>query len=229
MFTEPIPNELCRNLSSLFPTLSFTEIACPNMGRNSTFFEGDPQHENLELAAKRLEQFQQKHPNALLANGYLEQRSFYNTKNYERHNATGIEYRNIHLGTDFWVPAGTPLHCLYESTVVISEKNNYHKDYGGLLVLKHQIQDLAFYTLYGHLSLNSVDSNPVGKEIGQDELFAFIGNETENGHWLPHLHFQVITDLLGNTKNFNGVAFPSEIEYWKQLCPNPSWFFHESF
>jgi len=216
------------SLHSLFPTLDFTTIAIPDMSVGSDFFGNDPKHENLDVASKRIAQFQQENPDTLLANGYLEERSFYNTPRFERTINWCKEYRNIHLGTDFWVPAQTPVHAILDGEIVISHHNDFHKDYGPLLVIKHINDDELFYTLYGHLTLDSLKISPKGKKIKKGELLAKIGLETENGHWVPHLHFQLITDLLGETENYNGVAFPSEIERWKQLCPDPDLIFEES-
>ncbi|MBX2826793.1 MAG: peptidoglycan DD-metalloendopeptidase family protein [Flavobacteriaceae bacterium] len=216
------------SLHELFPTLDFEGISIPNMGKGSTFFGDDPQHENLTKAELRLNAFQKEHPETLIANGYLEQREFYNTPNYERVTNGTKEYRNIHLGTDFWVPALTPLHCVFDGVVVISHHNDIHKDYGPLIVLEHEWEQGVFYTLYGHLSKASLSQSPKGKKVKKGMLLGSIGTEKENGHWVPHLHFQLITDLLENTKNYNGVAYPSEIERWKQLCPNPNFIFKEA-
>lgn len=219
----------CVSLHDLFPSLPFTKIAIPDMSVKNDFFGNDTMHEDLEAANDILLKFEKQNPDALIANGYLEERAFYNTSRFERKGPNGIEHRNIHLGTDFWVLSRTPLHAIYDSEVVISHHNDFHKDYGPLLVLKHQLNDTAFYTLYGHLSKDSLALNPKGKLIKQGEMFAYIGTEIENGHWAPHVHFQVITDLLGETENYNGVAFASEIEKWKQLCPDPSLLFIQDF
>lgn len=216
------------SLHDLFPTLSFANVAIPDMSIHHNFFGNDVQHENLKLCNQKIQEFQHQHPTAIVANGYLEERAFYNTSRFERTIDGLTEYRNIHLGTDFWVPAQTSIHALYDSEVVISHRNDIHKDYGPLLVLKHEIKDCLFYTLYGHLTVKSLALSPKGKHIKKGECFAYVGNEQENGHWVPHLHFQVITNLLGETKNYNGVAFPSEIEIWKKRCPNPDFLFKES-
>ena len=215
------------SIRKMFPTLSFTEIIAPNMSASGKFFEDDPQHEDLEKAAHRLKDLEHLHPDALFANGYLEQRSFYNTKAYERQTPEGIEYRNIHLGTDFWVPAQTPVHTPYDGRVVISHDNNFHKDYGPTLILEHRVGQSRFYTLYGHLSRASLELSRVNKIILQGDRIGFIGDASENGNWLPHLHFQLITELLNETENYNGVAFPSEIELWKERCPDPNLIFQE--
>ena len=217
-------------LKTVFPTLDFSEIACPDMSvSGGSFFEDDPTHEDLQKAAKRLADFQQKHPNALLANGYLEQRSFYNTSNFERITKGKKEYRNIHLGTDFWVPARTPVHSPFNGTIVISYNNDIHKDYGPLLVIEHRYEDRVFYTLYGHLSLDSLAISQKGKMVKQGTHIGYIGNEEENGHWVPHLHFQLLTDVLDETENYPGVAYPSEIKTWRKRCPNPTVLFEEVF
>ncbi len=217
------------SLKTMFPTLQFSEIAVPDMSVSGNFFGDDVQHEDLERATLHLNSFQLKFPKALLANGYLEERSFYNTHNYEREGPNGTEYRNIHLGTDFWVPAATPLHAPLGGTVVIAHHNDIHKDYGPLLVLEHSVNDSVFYTLYGHLSVETLTLSPKGKYVGKGEPLGWIGNKEENGHWVPHLHFQIITDLWGQTENFNGTAYPSELPYWKSICPNPNLLFREKF
>lgn len=217
------------SLHDLFPSLDFIDVAIPDMSVKNTFFGSDTQHENIDTAIEKIEAFQAKYPKSLLANGYLEERAFYNTKRFEWHGPNGVEYRNIHLGVDFWVPTQTPVAAIFDAVVVISHPNDFHKDYGPLLVLKHIVNQVEFFTLYGHLTLESLKLSPKGKKIKKGDVFAHIGNETENGHWAPHLHFQIITDLLGETENYNGVAFPSEIETWKKRCPNPSVLFKEKF
>ena len=215
------------SVRDLFPTLAFSNVACPDMSVHGNFFGKDINHEDLEEAARNLELFQDRFADSILANGYLEERAFYNTPAFERNLNGEIEYRNIHLGTDFWVNAHTSVHTPFGGEVIISHNNDYHKDYGPTLVLKHQLDDLLFYTLYGHLSRDSLRMSPKGRVLQAGEELGYIGSEEENGHWLPHLHFQLITDLLGETENYNGVAFPSEIEKWKNLCPNPDLVFTE--
>lgn len=216
------------SLHELFPTLNFSTVIAPDMSSGSAFFAGNPEHEDLIAAASRLQAFQEQHPTALLANGYMEPRSFYNTASYEQEGRNGTEYRSIHLGTDFWVPAGTPVHAPFGGVILISHNNDYHKDYGPTLVIEHRFDDITFYTLYGHLSLSSLSLSEKGRFVKQGERIGTIGISEENGHWVPHLHFQVITDILGNTENYNGVAFPSEIEVWKSRCPDPGLLFKET-
>ena len=61
-----------------------------------------------------------------------------------------------------------------------------------------------------------------GKLIGKGEKIGAIGDYPINGDWPPHLHFQLITDLLGDCGGFNGVGAPSQRAIWLSLCPDPN-------
>ena len=47
----------------------------------------------------------------------------------------------------------------------------------------------------------------------------------ENGNWAPHLHFQIILDLIGFQNDFPGVAYHKQIRTWQSLCPDPNLLF----
>src|SRR5207237_423884 len=49
-----------------------------------------------------------------------------------------------------------------------------------------------------------------------------IGAPPINGDWPPHLHFQIIIDLLELDRDFPGVAFASQRAIWTSLSPNPN-------
>ena len=134
---------------------------------------------------------------------------------------TGKEPRSIHLGIDVWVPAGTKVYAPLDSKVHSFNDNDNFGDYGGTIILQHELEGVVFYTLYGHLSKDSLNGLSEGKTIEQNTYFAEIGDEEENGHWPPHLHFQLISDMLDKKGDFFGVAPPSEKEYYLKLCPDP--------
>jgi len=133
------------------------------------------------------------------------------------------EPRSIHLGTDVWVPAGLKVYAPLDSKIHSFKYNDNFGDYGGTIILEHELEGVHFYTLYGHLSKNSLDGLYENKQIKQGEAFAQIGEPAENGQWPPHLHFQLITDMLDKKGDFYGVAPPSEKEYYMNLCLNPKW------
>ena len=80
---------------------------------------------------------------------------------------------------------------------------------------------MCFYLLYGHWSLKSLSWCQRGHSIGKVALIARVGNDSENGIWASHLHFQLMLYMLGNVHYFPGVAVPAEILCWKSICPDP--------
>ena len=96
-------------------------------------------------------------------------------------------------------------------------------DYGPLVILQHDAGDAGpFFTLYGHLDYGIVGTLKIGQRITRGEEFARIGAAHENGGWPPHLHFQIILDLLDLDADFPGVAFASQRAVWTSLSPDPN-------
>ena len=126
----------------------------------------------------------------IIAGGYLEPRSIYTSDTYEKIGNYGTENRTIHLGLDFWLPPGTEVSAMFDGEVVTAVNDQGHKEYGGLVILKHRIEDIEFYTLYGHNTVESVLKNKIGSRVKKGEIIAEIANYPENGNWAPHLHFQ---------------------------------------
>ncbi len=133
------------------------------------------------------------------------------------------ERRSIHLGVDLFMPAGTPVCAPLAGTVHSFADNDVALDYGPTVILSHEPKPgLRFYTLYGHLSRASLNKLHIGQPIGAGQVFAWLGDAEENGGWVPHLHLQLITDMLGIEGNYPGVALPSQRAVWEALSPNPS-------
>jgi len=215
-------------LNTVFPTLAIKNVTTLDMTVGSTLLGNIAEYNDIDITAFRLEQIQKEHPDTILANGYLETRPFYTTNAFKGEGNNGPEFRTVHLGTDFWVPAQTPVHAPFDGKVVIVHHNDYLKDYGPTIVLEHAFDGAVFYTLYGHLTLSSLSINKIGATVKQGDLIAYIGEAHENGQWVPHLHLQIVLDLLSNTENFHGVAYPSEKQLWQSLCPSPDLIFSEA-
>lgn len=135
--------------------------------------------------------------------------------------------RTIHLGIDLFLEPGFPVKVPFPGRICGVKDNDQAEDYGPTVIVEHTVNDdnLTFYTLYGHLGRDSISSHVIGKEVQAGETIGCIGIPFENGGWPPHLHFQVMMDLLGNTENFPGVADADHRELWLDLCPNPGPFF----
>ena len=135
----------------------------------------------------------------------------------------GSERRTIHIGFDLFAPAGTPVHAPLDGVVHAFANNAVPQDYGPVIILRHQTDDGdVFYTLYGHLSRASLTDLVVGRRIARGERFATLGAPDENVGWTPHLHLQIVSDLLGLGTDFPGVAPASERAVWRSLSPDPN-------
>jgi len=165
---------------------------------------------------------------------YQEARLLYTDPSFAQARDELPERRTIHLGMDLFQPAGAPIYAPIDGAVHSYANNAGHQDYGPTIILQHTMtrpptpitddpaETLTFYTLYGHLSEASLTGLYPGKIIHKGEQFATIGDYPINGHWPPHLHIQIITDLLGGSCGFSGVAAPSEQAIWRALCPDPN-------
>lgn len=213
------------SLSALFPTINRTEIHHLDLSVSSSFVGHQKEFNNLDLFQFKIDQLQKEVPSNILAGGYLEPRNLYTSTEYDTLGNNGKQSRTIHIGVDFWLPQNTPVHALLDGEVVIAENDFGDKEYGGLIVLKHQQKEWCFYTLYGHNTPESVLKHSLGDVIKKGEQIADLANYPDNGNWAPHLHFQVMLSLLDYKTDFPGVAYFNQIEVWKSLCPNPNLLF----
>ncbi len=149
--------------------------------------------------------------------GYRENRTLYNRSML----FAGEEVRSVHLGMDIWGPAGTPVYAALGGMVHSFAYNDHFGDYGATIVLLHQLETVAFHTLYGHLSLSDISKLSEGAYITRGEVIGHFGKPEENGNWPPHLHFQVIDDIQLMNGDYPGVCKLSESEWYLKNCPDP--------
>ena len=152
--------------------------------------------------------------------GYLEQRNLYADKS--GFNEKTQRPRNIHLGIDYWAPAGTKVITPLDGVVHSFKNNAIIGDYGPTIILEHSLQGLVFYSLYGHLSLESLDGLSVGKEFRVGSVLATLGTPDINVNYAPHLHFQIIKDLGGHMGDYPGVCAQEDLDFYKKNCPDPN-------
>jgi murein DD-endopeptidase MepM/ murein hydrolase activator NlpD len=153
--------------------------------------------------------------------GYGEHRSVYSRSKVFDPPVPGEEPRRLHLGTDIWGKPHTAVMAPMEGIVHSFAFNDQFGDYGTTILLSHRLGDMTFHTLYGHLGLNSIKNLSGGERVQKGDIFAEFGIPAENGHWPPHLHFQIIFDLDGWKGDYPGVCKFSEKEKWLANCPDP--------
>ncbi|WP_434036766.1 peptidoglycan DD-metalloendopeptidase family protein [Formosa sp. 4Alg 33] len=153
--------------------------------------------------------------------GYLEVRNLYKRSTYFNSENKQTE-RNIHLGVDLWCPAGTPVLAALNGTVHSFNNNLNHGDYGPTIILKHSMCNIEFYTLYGHLCLDSISNLKIGATVIKGQHIGQLGTSEVNGDYPPHLHFQIIKDMQAFTGDYPGVCNVLDLEYYTTNCPNPN-------
>ncbi len=133
------------------------------------------------------------------------------------------EARTIHLGLDIWMPAGTPIFAPLDGVVHCLANNAAPLDYGPLVILRHQTSaGDPFFTLYGHLAEDVLSRWQIGQAVKSGDLLGHMGPPPINGDWPPHVHVQIIVDLLERDADFPGVGLASQRAVWLSLSPDPN-------
>ncbi|HZH96834.1 MAG TPA: peptidoglycan DD-metalloendopeptidase family protein [Flavisolibacter sp.] len=151
--------------------------------------------------------------------GYNEHRTIY-SRSHVFDTDAGAEPRRLHLGIDIWGKPYTRVMAPLDGIVHSFAFNNAYGDYGATIILTHNLEGRTFYTLYGHLSLNSIKNMQEGDVVRKGDVFCEFGIPFENGQWPPHLHFQIIRDMQGMKGDYPGVCRFSERESYLANCPD---------
>ena len=162
--------------------------------------------------------------------------------------------RTMHLGVDLGAPPGTAVRAPLSGRIHSFRRNVAELDYGPAVVVKHTIHvqwrggdagglpaptsdsgttsttAATFYTLYGHLELDSIATSDgaqrwgVGDVIAAGDVIGWVGSDSVNGGWPPHLHFQVNTELDsgGWRGDYPGVCALADWPAYRLLCPDPN-------
>jgi murein DD-endopeptidase MepM/ murein hydrolase activator NlpD len=152
--------------------------------------------------------------------GYIEGRNLYQRSTIFK-NGSNPE-RNIHIGLDLWSKEGTIILAPIEGKVHSFKDNVGLGDYGPTIILEHEIENEKFYTLYGHLSLESIENLTVGTIFRKGESLATFGNSAVNGDYAPHLHFQIINNIENYYGDYPGVCNINDLNFYIENCPDPN-------
>lgn len=166
-----------------------------------------------------IENHLQKNNAKVAFGGYIEERNLY--KSSPLFNNDEIEERNIHIGLDLWIKAGTPILAALDGTVYGFGFNAGKGNYGPTIILEHHIENHIFYTLYGHLSIESIENLEIGTAFKKGQKIATLGNSSVNGGYSPHLHFQIIKEIKNYKSDYPGVCSKNDLDYYLKNCPNP--------
>jgi len=230
---EPLPYEnLLENwlrsqidtfASPLEINLQTDPVAILDLGMSSPLINSDPKLNTEHYLTGRIEQAIQAVDASIGIGRYNESRYFHLAHNLIEGEYTGNEIPSIHLGIDLFVPFNSPVFAPLEGIVVGVTDKSSHQGLSTFVLLEHKSGlHPTFYTLYRNLSRSSIIALKVGLLISKGEKFAETGPQVVNERMPPHLHFQIITDLLDLNSSFPDFVSPSHLNVWKSFCPDPN-------
>ena len=194
-----------------------------DLSAGSTFLGADPNGAETSAFTERLFHEIKRAGAAIGVGRYDEPRLLYTSPLFGASTNPRDERRTVHLGIDLFVEPGARVKAPLDGIVSVFTNNSAPLDYGPVVILRHETSEGdEFCTLYGHLAKESLGRLRVGQRVARGEPFASVGAEIENGGWAPHLHFQVILDLLERGADFPGVACASQRTVWTSLSPDPN-------
>jgi len=184
-------------------------------------------HELMEMKPENASEFETFISNYLEKNnaevafgGYIEGRTLYKRSTIFKNDS--IPERNIHIGLDLWTKADTAVLAPLSGKVHSFKNNIGLGDYGPTIILEHIIENEKFYTLYGHLSLESIENLSVGTFFNKGQKIATLGNSSVNGDYAPHVHFQIINDIEEYNGDYPGVCNTNDLNFYIENCPDPN-------
>jgi 4-aminobutyrate aminotransferase-like enzyme/Ser/Thr protein kinase RdoA (MazF antagonist) len=154
---------------------------------------------------------------------YNEPRLIYTAPAFKKGPWKASNRRTVHIAIDVFANKGTKLYAPMEGEVFTAEYRDSPLDYGGVVILKHTTPNNDdFFTLYGHLDPQFLDTLKVGDKIDKGQEFCKLGGSDVNGGWAPHVHFQIALTTDGMEADWPGVADPDDLVFWNSVCPNPA-------
>jgi 4-aminobutyrate aminotransferase-like enzyme/Ser/Thr protein kinase RdoA (MazF antagonist) len=213
-----------RDAASLFDAdLRTAPCTVLDLSVGSEFLGADPHDSETPTLTRKISALMEEARASVGVGRYDEPRLLYSSPLFGADASPLEERRTIHLGMDLFAEQGTSIHAPLDGVIHRLTNNTAPLDYGPLVILQHDAGDAgSFFTLYGHLDKESLVRLKIGQRIPRGEKFARIGTSKENGGWAPHLHFQIILDLLDLDANFPGVAYASQRAVWTSLSLDPN-------
>lgn len=188
-----------------------------DLGNMENILDADRLHQ-------RIQQITQEKKARVALGHYNETRALYTSDAFAQTGNQGPEWRSVHIGIDVFMAPDTPVFAPLDGVVHSLADNQGDRDYGPTIILVHEPEPgLRFYTLYGHLSRSSLEGLQPGQAIQRGQVLCTIGDMPYNGNWSPHLHFQIMLDMLDKSGDFPGVALPDQRALWTSICPDPWW------
>ena len=194
-----------------------------DLGIASPYMAGNPENNREPELSQRLFNAMNQAGVKIGIGRYNEARMLYTSPLFAKGDLYAEANRTVHLGMDIFMAAGSAVYAPLNGEICAFASNQAPLDYGPVIILQHRTSaGDTFYTLYGHLSLDSLSGLQTGQAITKGQIIGKIGSADVNGGWTPHLHFQIMLDLLGMGCDFPGVASANERELWGLFSLDPN-------
>ena len=128
--------------------------------------------------------------------------------------------RDLHIGIDIGAPVGEAIHAFSDGVVHSMGINPEPGSYGPTIIIKHELKGKPIWALYGHLSMESLDMVSEGMQVSEGQIVATVGDESVNGGWAPHLHFQLCWEEP-QVNDMPGVVAREDREWALEKYPDP--------
>jgi 4-aminobutyrate aminotransferase-like enzyme/Ser/Thr protein kinase RdoA (MazF antagonist) len=192
---------------------------------------GDPAHPIAKASAARQPDEAERLWRGIAEQGAIElgigpwgeDRPVYSSDAFQSVFAPG-QRRSLHLGLDLFAPAGTDIRTPLDATVVDLYETDIPLDYGHAVMLRHAVDGVVFFSLWGHLSEATVRARRIGEALKAGDVIGQMGGTTENGNWQPHVHIQLTTYQPDRAADVIGAGEPGYRAVWEELFPNPMHF-----
>ena len=201
-------------LDAKIPLRSYLQI---NMSASNIELQG-VDISNPRICQEYINKTLKKNDGIVAYGGYLEKRNLYASSS----RFSKDKIRDIHIGMDFWCKAGTRVIVPISGKVHSFKNNADIGNYGPTIILEHKLETILFYTLYGHLSLTSLEDLYIGKEFSKGDTLATLGTPDINVNYAPHLHFQIIKAIGNYNGDYPGVCHSKDLDFYKDNCPDPN-------
>ncbi len=213
-----LDSETQQNIFPLFGKEKLNPLFLPFSDNSDWFMNLDNEtQKNQKKFQKALENYKSNNKN-LIISGYLEKREhMFRTLGCQQ---MVQEKRFFHLGIDLCRPKNSPIFTPLDGKVINAGYEKGEGNYGGFIVLQHEINRIIFFTVYGHLNPQKLPIK--GKNLKAGQLLAFLGDFHQNGNYFHHLHFQVLSQK-GFENGFisKGYCTTQQLETIEEYCPNP--------
>ncbi|MDG1483681.1 MAG: peptidoglycan DD-metalloendopeptidase family protein [Myxococcota bacterium] len=128
--------------------------------------------------------------------------------------------RTLHVGLDLGGPVGVAVHAFDAGVILHRGYNAAPGDYGHVIVTEHVLDGAPLFVLHGHLSAHSIARWQPGDAFTRGTVLGWLGGESENGGWPPHLHLQ-LSRVRPDTHDMPGAVDPTEREAALARHPDP--------